>query len=90
METESMLHFGGIVLMAIGLIMYLIAYGSVVCVAFQSGALWGLLTLIVPGGSLLFVVSHWKRHSYWFFFGLKALLFLTAGIFVQDVLPNYV
>ena len=63
------------ILIIAGFIILVVGHFGCVALAFQEGLFWGVFTFMVPGGSLLFALTHWAESKKTFFIYLSWSMF---------------
>jgi len=76
----------GIVLLGLGSLTGLYAGILLLVRAFKASLLWGLISFLIPGGSLIFIIANWSEGRRPLIAHLVALGLVATGIFTSPAL----
>jgi glutaredoxin len=76
-----MANFSTFILLGLGVLVALIGVVLLLIAAFRQSAVWGLVTLFIPCGHLVFVCMHWARAKTGFLTNLAGVLICVGAIF---------
>jgi hypothetical protein len=79
----------GIIIILLACMLSFAAFAWLVVVSFQESVGWGLITLLVPGGALVFVIMHWDIAQQPFIANICSVPVLIIGMaFIWSSVPT--